>query len=1482
MNHQTSYVLQISYQSPQAPTQPITELPLADLGRVVLVFSLVDDPIACLNKAMDFLIVLASSRFLSTNNQLRTSSNQGKQGQSYSGEGHMARQCTQPKRTRNTAWYKDKAMLAEAQKAGQILDEDQLAFLADPGVPDSQRYPHSETYLNDMENQIMHAMQDFEQTPVVDVTDNEITRMFKLDLNSLAPKLLQNREAHIDYLKYTQEQANIHQGIVKQAKAKKPLDNALDFAYSGCSKHMTGNHSQLMNFVSKFLGTVRFENDHTARITGYGDYQLGNVTISRVYYVEGLGHNLFSICQFCDADLEVAFRKNTCFIRNLEGVYLLSGSRDTNLHTISLDGMLKTSLLYLLSKASMTKSWLWHRRLSHLISTLNKLAKDGLARGIPRLKFQKYHLCSAYALGKSKKSSHQPKAEDTNQEKLYLFAYGFVWPDATKDEAPEAIIKCIKNIQVHFNAAIRKVRTDNGTEFTNQTLNAKASIGIFVGYAPTKKEFRIYNRINHKIIETIHVTFDELTHMAFEQYSSGLRLHSMTPATSSTGLVPNTVSQQPCIPPKRDDWDHLFQPMFDEYFNPPSIAVSLIQEAPASRAVVLADSSVSTSIDQDARSTRSSSNVRQTYTLFEHLGRWTKDHPIENVIDNPSRSVSTRKQLQIEAMWCYFVAILTSVEPKNFKQIARIEAIRIFVANAINKNMMIFQMDVKTAFLNGELKEEVYVSQPEGFVDQDNPSHVYKLIKALYGLKQAPRAWYNMLSIFLISKHFSKGAVDLTLSIRKAGNDLLLTSFFLELQISQSLRGIFINQSKFESKIVKKYGLLSTDHVDTHMVEKNKLDEDLQGTPVDAKLYCGMIGSLIYLTSNRPDLIYAFCLYAWYQLKPMEKHLQAIPLFCDNKSAIALCCNNVQHSRAKHIDVRYHFIKEQVENGFMELYFIAIMDPVTQCTTLPSHSKSNRLCFKNRGDSHIFIDSLTLKHQSDTYVFTMKMEILPVSTSNSTMRRNVKVKELQERCIIKAFNLTNQERYEHVDLKVTSSQDGKDYKMAKRDYAWNTLAEYMILSGVDNPLPMLDKDLYDSWTSRMELYKKNREHERMILELVGHDLLIWPTVEENGVTKIRKYAKLSTAEKIQVDCDMKATNIILQEHSDSLIDKLNLKSAENEDSKAQIQDKVFIITSLKNDLRKVKEKEIVDFATQKPSANTIVLGMFRLDFYPLAPKLLQNRKAHIDYLKYTQEQADILRGIAEQAKAKQPLDNALDFAWNLISKKRTKSKPKPDKLKHEMESVEKSIKSRPKSKSNQSKSGMNLERARKTEAFGKNQNCSQLMSFVSKFLGTVRFENDHIARIMGLGLGLYSLTPTTSSPGLVPNTVSQQPCILPKRDDWDHLFQPMFDEYFNPPSIVVSPVQEDPGLRAMVLADYPVSTSIDQDAPSINNVMLIKLKWIYKVKTDWVLKNKASLVAQGFRQEDGINFEESFVPISRIEAIRIFIANAANKNMMTF
>ncbi|GKC39472.1 retrovirus-related pol polyprotein from transposon TNT 1-94 [Tanacetum coccineum] len=156
-------------------------------------------------------------------------------------------------------------------------------------------------------------------------------------------------------------------------------------------------------------------------IMGYKDLQMGNILISRAYYIERLGHNLFSVGQFCDSDLEVAFRKHTYFVRNLDGVDLLSGSRSSNIYTISMADMMKSSPICLLSKASKTKSWFWHRRLSHLnFGTINQLAKQGLVKGIPKLKYTKDHLCSACQMGQRKKESHLHKPEPSTNEKLQM------------------------------------------------------------------------------------------------------------------------------------------------------------------------------------------------------------------------------------------------------------------------------------------------------------------------------------------------------------------------------------------------------------------------------------------------------------------------------------------------------------------------------------------------------------------------------------------------------------------------------------------------------------------------------------------------------------------------------------------------------------------------------------------------------------------------------------------------------------------------------------------------------------------------------------------------------------------------------------------------------------------------------------------------------------------------------------------------------
>ncbi|GJZ66918.1 retrovirus-related pol polyprotein from transposon TNT 1-94 [Tanacetum coccineum] len=196
---------------------------------------------------------------------------------------------------------------------------------------------------------------------------------------------------------------------------------------------------------------------------------------------------------------------------------------------------------------------------------------------------------------------------------------------------------------------------------------------------------------------------------------------------------------------------------------------------------------------------------------------------------------------------------------ESFAPVARLEAIRLFIANAASQNTTIFHMDVKTAFLNGELNEFVYVSKPEGFVDPDQPTHVYRLKKALYGLKQAPRAWYDKLS-------------SSTFKMSMMGQ----MSFFLGLQVSQNPSGIFNNQCKYALEILKKYGLDSSASVDTLMVVKMKLDEDRQGKLVDPTHFGRMVGSLMYISASRPNIVFVVCMCARYQAKPTGKHLHAI------------------------------------------------------------------------------------------------------------------------------------------------------------------------------------------------------------------------------------------------------------------------------------------------------------------------------------------------------------------------------------------------------------------------------------------------------------------------------------------------------------------------------------------------------------------------------------------------------------------------------
>ncbi|GJY15585.1 retrovirus-related pol polyprotein from transposon TNT 1-94 [Tanacetum coccineum] len=578
----------------------------------------------------------------------------------------------------------------------------------------------------------------------------------------------------------------------------------------------------------------------------------------------------------------------------------------------------------------------------------------------------------------------------------------------------------------------------------------------------------VFNKRTRIIVETIHVNFDELPQMTSDHVSSDLGPQCSMTVFKQESLSPNPQNQEN-IPQVAEtvttsnELELLYSLMFSKLLNGPSLVVS------KSSAVHAADNpdkpetnTENAQFDDDEfinifstpvqeRGETSSCHVDSSnmHTFYQHHPSaqcWTKDHPLEQVIGNHSQSVRTRRQLETDGEICMFALSVSRTKPKNIKEamvdsswiksiqeelhqfdqlegyaqkegidfeesfapVARLEVVRLFIAYAANKSFTVYQMDVKTTFLYGHLKEEVYVNQRDGFIDPYHPDKVYRLKKALYGLKQAPRAWYDELSNLLVDDIiFSSTNPKLSKRFGKLMHSKFDMSMMGELKF---FLGIQIHQSPHDS-------------IGTPMTTKH-LDADLIGTSVDQTKYCSMVGALMYLTASRPDIVHATCYCARFQAKPTEKHLTAvkrifrylkdyintglwypketgfeltafsdsdhagyldsckstssgiqflggdklvswsskkqdctsmssakaeyvslsvcctqvlwlrtqltdygfhfdkIPMYCDSKAAIAISCNPVQHSRTKHIDVRYHFIKEQVEKGIVELFFV--------------------------------------------------------------------------------------------------------------------------------------------------------------------------------------------------------------------------------------------------------------------------------------------------------------------------------------------------------------------------------------------------------------------------------------------------------------------------------------------------------------------------------------------------------------------------------
>ncbi|KAJ9567585.1 hypothetical protein OSB04_003551 [Centaurea solstitialis] len=644
--------------------------------------------------------------------------------------------------------------------------------------------------------------------------------------------------------------------------------------------------------------------------------------------------------------------------------------------------------------------------------------------------------------------------------------------------------------------------------------DSKSDDGIFLGYSSISKTYRVFNKRRQAIEETIHVKFDESgptfphphENSEINQWADSFFQVPETPiADPSPQDLPDGFEKDPPIPPTEIYTPPLInatpitqitptepdQPTNSEDFSQTTVyqppALRWTKDYPIDQVLGNPSSGIKTR--------RQSGNV----CLYVNFISENEPKEIDDALRDPAWVSAMQEELAefirnnvwllvprprkrtiIGSKWIFrneLDEIGTIIRNKarlvaqgyrqeegidydeTFAPVARLEAIRLFLAFAAHMNFKVYQMDIKNAFLNGKLNEEVYVAQPPGFVDPKFPNHVYKLNKALYGLKQAPRAWYDTLSTFLLSKGFVRGKIDSTLFLKKYPKHILLVqiyvddiifgstnpklcekfellmkseykmsmmgelTFFLGLQIKQSEKGIFINQGKYVHEMLKKFDLTSCTPMKTPMAPPLSLDKDSKGKPVDVTLYRGMIGSLLYLTASRPDIMYSTCLCARYQAEPKESHLTAvkrifrylkgtpnlglwyskdsgfdltaysdsdfagckidrksttggchllggklvswtskkqnsvststaeaeyvaagiccaqvlwlrnqlqdydiqlskIPIYCDNTSAIAIANNPVLHSKTKHIEVRYHFIRDHVMNGDIELHFV--------------------------------------------------------------------------------------------------------------------------------------------------------------------------------------------------------------------------------------------------------------------------------------------------------------------------------------------------------------------------------------------------------------------------------------------------------------------------------------------------------------------------------------------------------------------------------
>nr|GEW45965.1 retrovirus-related Pol polyprotein from transposon TNT 1-94 [Tanacetum cinerariifolium] len=652
-------------------------------------------------------------------------------------------------------------------------------------------------------------------------------------------------------------------------------------------------------------------NDHVAVILGFGDIQWGNILITMVYFVEGFGHNLFSVGQFCDSDLEVAFRRNACFVRNLEGVDLLKGDRSTNLYTINLHEMASASPICLMARASSTKSWLWHQRLSHLnFDTINDLARNDLVASLLKFKYHKKHLCPSCEKGKSKRASHPPKPLPNSRQRLHLLhmdlcgpmriasingkryvlvivddysRYTWVHFLRSKDEAPEVIIKFLKRFTVLLQSPVIIIRTDNDTEFKNQVLKEYFdTVGIShqMSSVRTPQQNGVVERRNRTLVEAAR------TMLIFSRAPLFLWAEAIATAcfTQNRSIIHCRFNKTPyeLINSKKPDISFLY--VFGALCYPKNDRED-IRKLGAKKIMetmnVSFDELLAMAFEQRSSkpglNSMTSGQISSGLNLTYAPSTITTQQPSEGELD-----------LLFEAMYDDYIGgqpsatartVLATQEHQNVKKAITDPS----WIDSMKEELLQFKR------LDSRLVVRGY-RQEEGIDCEESFTPVARMEAIRIFLAYAAHKSFTVFQMD-VKTAFLHGS--LKEDVYDSGFELTGFSDADYAGYKDTFKSTSDGAQFFGEKLVswssKKQDCTTLSTMETEYVSLS--------------ICCAQV---LWMRTQLTD--YGF-------------HFNKILIYCDSKSAIAISCNPVQHSRTKHIAVRYHFIKEHVEKGTIELYF---------------------------------------------------------------------------------------------------------------------------------------------------------------------------------------------------------------------------------------------------------------------------------------------------------------------------------------------------------------------------------------------------------------------------------------------------------------------------------------------------------------------------------------------------------------------------------